>query len=96
MELIQIIGSFVVGCLAFYILFKYVLDKADPEPTEEKEVEEEPQEVQEENKIQKEIFCSSCGELIKEEHQIKSFDGKKFHKACFKQLKKEAKKNAFG
>lgn len=39
--------------------------------------------------------CEYCKEWIIEGQPVKSFDGKRYHKVCFKQLRKEAKKHLF-
>ncbi|HKL24124.1 MAG TPA: hypothetical protein VJ912_02200 [Candidatus Nanoarchaeia archaeon] len=42
-------------------------------------------------------ICENCGfHIIPEKHGQKTFDGKKFHKKCFRKLKKGVKNQAFG
>lgn len=42
------------------------------------------------------IKCAQCGYKIEPElHGIKTFSGKKFHKKCFRKLKKQASNMAF-
>jgi len=56
------------------------------------EIKEEPkQEIKEEYPI-----CAKCNMTIFPEQRVKTFDNKKFHlKPCFRELMKDAKKEAF-
>jgi len=40
--------------------------------------------------------CTYCNRSIEQFQERKKFGGNKFHKKCFKKIKKQAKKQAFG
>jgi len=66
---------------------------------QEEQVKEEPKpEPKEQVKMQEGLpVCNQCGMKIdKELHGQRTFEGKKFHKKCFRQIKQGAKKQAFG
>ncbi len=42
-----------------------------------------------------EPVCEKCGLIIGENHKRRTFNGKKFHLSCFRQVQKEAKVIAF-
>jgi hypothetical protein len=66
---------------------------------EEKEfesLEEEANKVKEELVKEEYPICAKCNMTIFPEQRVKTFDNKKFHlKPCFRELMKEAKKEAF-
>lgn len=69
-------------------ILKKLFGKKEEEPEEEIQ-----EEVEEEEQLPR---CAECGMKIEKElHGIKTHAGKKFHKKCFRKIKKQANKMAF-